>query len=94
MIGLNLPMPSPIVLPDGLVVNSAMFLFGICALAVTARLGYALVRAARRQAAIADHPACGPSASDETSSFPTSATRWTELDEVQFARYVSQMRLD
>jgi hypothetical protein len=71
-----------------------MFLFDICAMAVAVRLGYALVREARRQAAIAAHLVSAAAASDETSSFPTSATRWTELDEVQFARYASQMRLD
>jgi hypothetical protein len=77
-----------------LVVLSVMFLFGICAMALAVRLAYALVGQARRQAPIAEHPAWAQAASEEASSFPTSATRWTELDEVQFARYASQMRLD
>jgi hypothetical protein len=81
------------VLADGLAVNSAMFVFGLCAVALAVRLGYALVREARRQAALVT-PAPDHVASDLSSSFATSATRWTELDEVQFARYASQMRLD
>ena len=71
-----------------------MFVFGMLALALALRLGYALVRDARRQAALAASPAPGAVASESSPSLVTGETRWTELDEVQFARYASQMRLD